>query len=218
MSATPTSPRPRATFRVAKDQSARVLARAKIIYAAMVAAVASFPSPTVTMAAFLVLIEAFDAAQQATRSRAKGLATLRNAKRNAVWSAMESLRSYVQSIADSMMTESAAALIESAGMLVAAKPSHGKPLLQAKLTTTPGVVHLIANATWLVGKSCQKNVTFRWQWSSDNGKSWNNVPSTPLADTFVPNLALMTEHQFRVAVTVSRTTGAWSQPVGLVVH
>jgi hypothetical protein len=44
------------------------------------------------------------------------------------------------------------------------------------------------------------------------------VPTTPLADTLVPNLTPMTSYLFRVSVTVSRTTGDWSQPVGLLVH
>jgi hypothetical protein len=49
-------------------------------------------------------------------------------------------------------------------------------------------------------------------------QSWNTLASTPLADTIVPNLTLMTSYQFRVSVTVARTTGEWSQSVGLLVH
>ena len=79
-----------------QEQLAGVLARAKAMYAAIVAAVASFPNPTIAMAVFLALIQALDAAQDATASRAKGLATMRNTKRNAVWTAMESLRAYVK--------------------------------------------------------------------------------------------------------------------------
>ncbi len=169
------------------------------------------------MVAFLALIQALDAAQQAAASRGKGLATLRNTKRDAVWTAMESLRTYVQGLADSMTAENAAALIESAGLLVAGKASFAKPILQAKLTTTPGVVHLIANAKLLLGKK-SRNATFNWTWSSDGGKTWNIVPSTPLADTLIANLTPLTQYQFKVSVTVSRTTGAWTDPVGLLVH
>jgi len=211
-----TSPRPRASYGVAKVNALGVLSRAKIMYAAFLAAAATFASPTVSMAAFLALIQAFDAAQQAAATRAKGLATLRNTKRDAVWTAMESLRIYVQGLADAATAETAAALIESAGMLVARVSSHPKAVLQAKLTTTPGVVKLLANASILAGKT-SKSVTFNWQWSLD-GKTWNSLASTPLADTLVPNLTLLTTYQFRVSVTVSRTTGDWSQPVGLMVH
>jgi hypothetical protein len=110
----------------------------------------------------------------------------------------------------------AEAIIETAGLLVAGSPSHAKAILQAKLTTTPGAVHLIANATLLAGKT-SKSVTFNWEWSLDV-KSWNTLPSTPLADTIVPNLTLMTSYQFRVSVTVARKTGSFSQPVGLLVQ
>ena len=79
-------------------------------------------------------------------------------------------------------------------------------------------MHLIANASILVGGRRSKFVTFHWQWSIDGGKTWTDAGSTPLADTLVPNLTLMTPYQFRVAATVSRSTGAWSQPVGLLVH
>ena len=212
------SPRPRATLGVGKDNRIGVLARAKIMYAAFIAALAMFPSPTVSMAAFLALIEAFDAAQQATTSRAKGLASARDGKRDAVWTAMESLRSYVQGLADALTPNNAGALIEAAGLLVAGRGARAKAVLQASLTPTPGIVHLVANASILVGGRRTKFVTFHWQWSSDNGKTWNDGGSTPLADTLVPNLTLMTLYQFRVAATVSRTTGAWSQPVGLLVH
>ncbi len=212
------SPRPRATLGVTKNNVLGVLARAKIIYAAMVAAVAMFPSPTVAMAAFLALIQALDTAQEATTSRAKGLASARDAKRDAVWTAMEILRAYVQGLSDALTPNNGVALIEAAGLLVAGSPAYAKAVLQAKLTPTPGTVHLVANASILIGGKRSKSVTFHWQWSSDNGKTWNDAGSTPLADTLVPNLTLMTQYQFRVAATVSRSTGAWSQPVGLVVH
>ncbi len=131
-----TSTRPKASLGTTKVNNPGVLARAKIMYAAFIAAVASFPSPTVTMVAFLALIQAFEAAQDATPSGTKGLARIRNTKRNAVWSAMETLRACVQTIADTMQPENAAVLIESAGLLVAGTAAHPKPILQAKLTTT----------------------------------------------------------------------------------
>jgi len=218
MSDTSRSNRPKASFGTPKVNALGVLARAKIMYAAILAAVASFPNPTVAMAAFLVLIQALDAAQQAATSRAKGLATIRNTKRDLVWTAMESLRIYVQGLADIVTPENAAALIELAGLLVAPKATHQKPILQAKLTTTSGVVHVFANAKLLLGGKKSKSVTFNWAWSSDGGKTWNTVPSTPLADTLIPNLTPQTQYQFRVCVTVSRVTGAWTDAVAIWVH
>jgi hypothetical protein len=217
MSTETTVTRPRATFGVTKSNSAGVLARAKAMYTAIMAAIAMFPSPTISMAAFLALIEAFETAQQATTTRARGTSKARNTKRNAAWTAMESLRTYVQGLADQLTPDPAAALIEAAGLLVASKRAHVKPVLQAKLTTTAGLVQLIANASILLGKTSRKKATFHWQWSAD-GKTWSSAPSTPYARTEIPGLALMTTYTFRVSVTIGKATGEWSQPVGLLVH
>jgi hypothetical protein len=218
MSTESLSERPKASLGVAKVNNPGVLARAKIMYAAILLAIASFPSPPIAMAAFLALIQAFDTAQEATSSGTKGLATIRNAKRNTVWNAMESLRAYVQMIADTMLPANAAVLIESAGLLVSGVGAHPKPILQAKLMATPGAVLLIASYKLLVGKK-SKNVTFNWLVSGDGGKTWSTVPSTPLADTLIPNLTpQLTPYQFKVSVTISRVTGPWTDAVSLVVH
>jgi hypothetical protein len=218
MGATSAAARPRASFGIQRAHVPRVIARARMMSDAMVAAVALFPEPTVSMAAFLVLILALEEAQHGMGTRARGLATARNVRRDVLWTAMESLRAYVQSLADGMSAANGAALIEAAGLLVAAGTGHGKPVLQAKRTAMPGVVWVIANASILTGKPHAKRVTFRWQWSADEGATWNDAPSTPLADTRIGGLALVVEHLFRVSVTVSRTTGPWSQPVRLLVH
>src|SRR6202012_6070831 len=114
--------------------------------------VALFASPTITLAAFLALITALAVAQQAaTGIKAKGAAKLRNAKRDAVWTAMDTLRAYVQSLADVLDAANAAALIEAAGLVVTVSRTGKKAALKATLTTTPGTVHLDANASLLVG-------------------------------------------------------------------
>jgi hypothetical protein len=209
-----TSKKPRAVFGCAREQSPAVLSRAKIMYAAILAAIAQFPNLPIAMAAFLALIQLFDKAQESMRAKPRGLASVRDTKRDDVWTAMQSLRIYVQSLADVLSAPEAIALIESAGLLVAGVPVRIKPLLEAKPTTLPGVVHIIANASLLV-KSTSKKVTFNWEWSSD-GKVWNALPSTPLADTQMTGLTPMTTYWFRVSVTISRVTGEWSQPTSVM--
>jgi hypothetical protein len=184
------------------------------MYAAFIAAVAMFPSPSVTMAAFLVLIQNLETLQTASKA-GKGLAAARNAKRDLLWIAMETLRVYVQGLADELSVENAVALIQAAGLVVAQTAAHDKPILQANLVATTGLVELIANASALGGKN-KKRISFNWQWSSD-AKTWNNVPSTPLSRTTIANLAPGI-YAFRVSVIIGKTVGAWSQAVSLTIH
>jgi hypothetical protein len=215
-----TNARPRASLGVAKKDVLAVLARAHAMYGALLAAVSMFPSPTVTLVAFLALLQALEGAQQAlTSTKAKGLASARNLKRNELWTAMESLRAYVQSIADSVTAENAAVLIEAAGLLVAKAGVRHKDILTPVLVAgQPGTVRLYAYATVLAGAAPHKRRNFNWSVSSDGGKTWVGLPSTPYATTEVPNLAMMVEHQFRVSVTIGKTIGEWSQPAKLLVH
>jgi hypothetical protein len=210
---------PRASFGVKKKKVPAVLGRAQAMYNGITTNAAMFVSPTITMVAFLALITALSVAQQAvTGTKAKGAATLRNTKRDALWTAMGILRAYVIGLADTMTAEGAASLIEAAGMLVVATGVRAKAVLAAALTTTPGVVHLEANASILVGPAgASKKVTFNWQASTD-GKTWNDLRSTPYANTDVVGLALMSTYGFRVSVTIGKVTGAWSQAVSLLVH
>jgi hypothetical protein len=215
-----TSARPRATFGTAKKNVPGVLFRAKAMYDALVAAAATFVSPTILMATFLALITALaDSQRDARATKAVGSTRLRNTKRDAVWTAMETLRAYVQSMADTLNAESAASLIELAGLVVAATALHAKAVLTATLTTTPGTVHLDANRTLLVGPAdARKRATFFWQMSADGGLTWRDLRATPYTTTDVTGLALMSTYTFRVSVRVGKTEGAWSQAVSLVVH
>src|SRR4051794_4533968 len=92
---------PRAMFGTGKRDVPGVLFRALAMHDAMLANAATFVSPTVTMTAFLLLITTLAAAQQhVLATKATGSAALRDAKRNLVWTAMESLRTYVQGLCD----------------------------------------------------------------------------------------------------------------------
>jgi hypothetical protein len=214
-----TSTRPRASLDVEKRDIPGVTSRAQIMYGGFVQNVGLFASPTITMVAFLALITALVVAQEATKNtKAKGSASLRNAKRDALWSAMQSLVSYTQVLADSMTAGNAISLIETAGLVVAGTAARVKAVLTAELMAASGTVYLEANRTVLVGKAnANKQVTFNWQCSTD-GKTWTNAAATPYASTEVPGLTLMTAYSFRVSVTVAKVAGPWSQAVTLLVH
>jgi hypothetical protein len=210
-----TASHPRASLDVERGNAPGVLSRAKIMYAAFLAAIATFNATPITMAAFLLLIEAVDTAQTASASRAKGLAAVRNTKITPLWNAMILLRVYVQGLVDQVDGAGGLALINQAGLVVGGVGGHVKMLFVAKLDTTANVVHLILNATAFLGLT-SKRVTFHWQVSSD-GKTWTSLLSTPYAETQLPSPG-PGSYQFRAAATVGKTVLDWTTPFPLTIH
>jgi hypothetical protein len=212
-----TQAKPKATLDVRKTNIAKLLARAKLIYNAILLAILTlFASTPITPPALLLLIEALDTAEQAAGTKAKGLAAVRNGKRDALWTALMTLKAFVQGIADLVTPEAAIGIIEAAGMVVGRVPIRAKAILEAKLAAPgSGIVHLLCNATLLVGKS-RKKTTFGWEWSLD-GKTWTNAGTTAYASTLVPGLTLGSTYWFRVSATVGKVQGEWSQSVSLLV-
>jgi hypothetical protein len=208
---------PKASLGVAKTNAPGVLARATIMQAAILAAIAMFASPPVTMAAFLLLIEAAASAQSASATKTKGLAAIRNTKIVALWTAMQTLKTYVQGLCDSTDAVSALALIHGAGLVVGKAGKATKLLLAATFIPATGVVHLAVNATLLIGKRSKKKTTFAWSWSTDGGKTWSAGVTTGYTTAEVPNLP-PAAYLFRVCATVGKVVGEWSQPVTLTIH
>src|SRR5262249_20344431 len=94
---------------------------------------------------------------------------------------------------------------------------HPKPLLALKNGLPSGTVLLEANSRLLDGTSRKK--TYHWQFTSDLGKSFSPMPSTPVARTSIANLTPLTTVFFQVAVTVNQQAqGPWSQTVSILVR
>ncbi len=210
-----TTSHPRASLGVERTNAPGVISRANIMYAAILAAIATFNAAPITMAAFLLLIEAAQAAQTASASRAKGLAAVRNTKITPLWNAMILLRAYVQGLVDQVDHASGLALINQAGLVVGGAGKRVKKLFDAKLDTTANVVHLILNAKAFVGPTTRR-VTFHWQMSSD-GKTWTSLPSTPYAQTQLPSPG-PGSYVFRAAATMGKTVVDWTTPFPLTIH
>lgn len=207
----------RVALRASRTNIALLLALAKTIYNAMVAHANLFPQAIPALTVLGQLIQDLETAQQATYTHAVGTVAVRNAKRDALITALESERMYVQSLCDAS-PEQAETYIKAAGMDVAKSPMHSKPVLSAEQGPFPGSAKLVANATLLVGRGVRKRVTFNWQYSADGGKTWTSATSTPLASTLIEGLTPMTTYWFRVSATVSKTPGEWSQAVTLLVR
>ena len=209
--------RVRAVLTLPKSKVATLLAIAKTVYNAFQSNSGLLPQPNPPMVAVQGQIQSLDTAQQATSTRAKGTVATRNAKRDVLVTSLESWRMYVQTLCDAN-PEQAEPLIAAAGMTVAKLPSRAKPVLAVRLGIASGSVILEANATLLVGRGVKKHASYAWQYSADGGKTWTNAPTTPLASTTIEGLTPLTTYAFRVAATVSKTVGAWSQAVTLIVH
>ncbi len=209
--------KPKAKFGTLRANIPGVLSRAGIMEAAILLAIASFPALTISMSAFLLLIQAAAAANLAAAMRTKGLATLRDTKVDDLWDAMHTIRIYVQGLSNNLDPISGASLIESAGLLVGKTGGHLKSLLSATFAPATGIVHLAVNAKMLIGTPTKKKTNFTWSWSTDAGKTWSNGITTSYTTAEVPNLGPAT-YLFRVFATVGKVPGEPSQTVSLTIH
>jgi hypothetical protein len=209
--------KPQASLDTKREDVPGVLARAKRMETAISAAGASFPALPVSMVAFLVLLQAAAAAQLAAATRAVGLASLRDVKVDVLWTAMNSLKTYVHGLARSLDATAATALIESAGLVVGQAPMHVKPLFSAKYVTATGVVRLSVNALMLIGKRSRKKTTFTFSWSADGGLTWTDGSTVAYTSLDVAGLPPGT-YVFRVFATVGRVPGDPVQSESLTIH
>lgn len=181
--------RVRATMGGLKKQNIlALLAFANSVYTSMKAAAASFPSPVPTLAAFLVTITDLQAIQNAMKGPTKPGATVREAKRRPVVSALESLMAYVQSLADLLTPHDAAALIVLAGYKVHGVPTPHKDPVTVKQASAGAPVTVEANASLLAAGMASHAVTYHWRYMPPGGTTYvtwtspisrSTVPSTP---------------------------------------
>jgi hypothetical protein len=211
--------RPRAILKIKKKNTNSVETRAK----AMVAGAGGDPTVYASVASTITAIQnqipVLDKAEVAARTKVPGAAAARNVQRNLLIGLMETALGLVQTIADACPTvDQAVSTIQEAGLLVALVPQRTKAILAAKQTTPGSNVTLEANATAL-GVDSRKKSCFNWQVTSDGGKTYVTLPSTPTSTTSVAGLTPLLTYGFRVSVTSSSgAAGAWSQTVAFLVH
>lgn len=193
---------------------------AKGIYTKMSAHPDLFPAPPVAFSILLTQItEAEDAHGTVAGTKAIGTAQVRELKLFTLQTSLESERSYVESLCNQDL-EHAFTLAASAGMKVVERHPATKELLAAGLVPTKGTVQLKANASLLEapGKSKYKQRTYLWRYTLDGGKTFIDAPSTPVSETEIAGLPLMTEVGFEVAVKDSVGQSKWSHTVKIFVH
>jgi len=193
-----------------------VLARSKTIYNGLHGSPGLYPAPNPPLVTFLSQIQSLDVAQVAVGTRTRGSASARDAQRDVLWSSLELLLKYVQSLCDAS-PEHAAALIETAGMVVAIPPTHGKDVLEVR-QQQPGTVALSAYVALLTAGKGSKKTSFNWRYTLDDGQTWIQPLSTPVGNIVIKGLTPMTTVGFCVSVSDSDGVGPWSQIVRFLVR
>ena len=169
---------------------------------------AYFPSPSPALAKVSAAITDLQSSETATLARTKGAAATRNARRAALVSLLQQLRSYVQSIVDGN-EENAPAMIQSAGMAVK-KAATRKPRVFAALAgANSGTVKLVA-------PSAGNRVSYAWQYSAD-GKTWIDLAMTLQARATLTGQTPGTVLQLRYRWATKTGEADWSAPVTFTV-
>jgi hypothetical protein len=193
-----------------------LLQRAKAIYNALLANPNLFANPSPSLATLLKKIQAFDEAQQLAGTHAAGAAGARNDLAEDLIKSLETARNYLQDLVDSA-PDQAQTLAGAAAMTLARATSYSKPVLQARQDQPSVAVELIAHVALLAADTSGR-IFFNWQCSSDGGKTWGSLPSTPHGRTDVPGLTALTTYCFRVSVTHGKGTDPWTDSVSLLVR
>jgi hypothetical protein len=203
----------RAAIGAFKHKISDVLMRSNTMYTGMSTHQADYPSPTLGLPAFLILIQNLASAQSVVPSRIVGAAATRNIARDLLWTGMETERMYVQTIVDANPSRGVA-LIQNAGLLVAMPPGHPKPIIMLTLGKQPGTVMCDANLGLLVGvgtlRPTQK-AFLSWAYTIDSGKTFVSAGSTPGSKTVITGLPPLTLVGVRVCLTNMTGTGPWSE-------
>jgi len=169
---------------------------------------ASFPTPSPALATVTAAITDLQVAENAAIIRTKGAAATRDSKRAVLVTLLQSLRMYVQSIAD-QNGEDAPSIIKSAGLAVK-KTATRKPRVFAALAGA------VSGTVKIVAPSAGHRSSYDWQ-SSPDGKTWTDLGTTLQAKTTLTGQTPGTVLQFRYRPVLKTGATDWSAPVTITV-
>jgi len=149
--------------------------RVTTILNSMAANTVTFPSPVPTLAKATSDLAALSAAQAAFKAHTASR-TDRDDAVKVVIAAMSQLHAYVEALANGDR-EQAATIAGDAAMTLRTQRLHHKEALAVKQTVS-GSVNVIA-------KAIQGGKSNDWQFSTDGGKTWLDIPSTTRAHTTI---------------------------------
>jgi len=168
-----------------------------------------FPSPSPALSVITAAIAALAAAEVAALTRVKGAVTTRNDKKAALVALLQQLRTYVQTVADDD-PDNSANVIQSAGFVVKKTPVH-KP---RTFTLTQGAASGTAK---VVCPTAGHRASYDWEYSTDGGKTWVELPSTLQAKTSITGLTQGATLLVRYRAVTKSGVADWSQPQSLFV-
>jgi hypothetical protein len=169
-----------------------------------------WPSPTPPLATVTADIDALEAAEVATRTRAPGTVEARNAKQKVVEDDLIALAHGVRMIAN-QHPDQAAEIVASTGFDLRQGSRPPKRDIAATRGDLPGEVVLRARAV-------KRGAAYEWQHSNDGGQTWVTAGITTVAEIRIAGLSTGTTYAFRFRPTIRQKTGEWSQAVSFIVH
>ena len=212
--------RPRARLGININKITSVAGRGQAICNGFSADKVTYASPNPPLSGLLTLLGNLSSAQSLVSTRTKGMAASRDVQRDLLIMGLRSELLYVQNLVDTSAPSRGVALIENAGMLVAAAPVHTKAVLSLALGKASGSVVCSASVGLLLGTgaSMPKQLRFfNWQYTLD-GKTFVNAPPTSTWKTTLLGLPLLTVVGVRVNLNNAEGPGPWSQVVTITVH
>ena len=192
------------------EQNKPLLTFARAVHGALLSNPA-FPSPNPSLDVFAEHIAAFEDAETKAATRARGAASLRDAKKKKVKEDLSHLRDYVQSVVETNASPAeAAALIESAFMSVRKSSKRTFPEISAKNTDVAGKVVLTTRAVAPVA-------VYVWEHSIDRS-TWTPLPEAMKTRVEVSDLKSAQVYYFRFRAFTREGWQGYSQVVSLLVH
>jgi hypothetical protein len=169
-----------------------------------------FPTPVPALGIIQAAIDDVDDAQTTTLTRLKDSVAARDEKRVVLLSRLESLRGYVQAIANAN-PEHAGSIIESAGMYVKNVRGPAGRVFSAKQRKSEEVELSVPSAG--------DRAAYEFQYGLDGGKTWLSLPDpfTTRTTATVKGLTPGSTVHFRYRASVKGVTGDWSNVIAIIV-
>jgi hypothetical protein len=184
-----------------------------ILYAKYIAACMQgnpyFPSPTPPIATLVAHIAELDQAHVVARTKALGTAKARDAKLRVVEDDLKTLRSCVETVANTYAFEEGVAVVKSAGMDVKGRTGPRKAPASIKQGGVSGCVVLNVRHPGIV-------TSFDWQQSVD-GTTWTDARQTVHAKLVLTGLTPGVRYSFRFRTLTRKGKSDWSDPLALLV-